>query len=127
MKRYVSLSIILTMAILLSSCSMHLGLGKLFNGSAKPAKTKKIKATHTPPSPATGTPAAGMAPVSTPAAVNVVMAAGDGFTQSVNEVKADSSVTWTNIGSAGQAFTSHTGAFNSGSPASAAVFAFTFK
>lgn len=73
MKKYSIMFLVPLIALLLSSCSMHLGLRKLLNSSSpQPTKTKHIKATHTPPSPPTATPAgAGGALTPTPLAGNV--------------------------------------------------------
>ncbi len=79
MKKYSILFLVPLFALLLSSCSMHLGLGKLFgSGSSQPTKAKHIKATHTPPSPPTATPAGTGAILSTPSAGNVNPIAGAG-------------------------------------------------
>jgi hypothetical protein len=64
MKKNSVLFLAAIMILLLSSCSMHLGLRKLLNGgSSQPTKAKHVKATHTPPSPPTATPASMGAPV----------------------------------------------------------------
>lgn len=64
MKKYSILFLAAIMVLLLSSCSMHLGLGKLLHGgSSQPTRAKHIKATHTPPSPPTATPASMGAPI----------------------------------------------------------------
>ncbi len=71
MKKYSILLLIPLIALLLSSCSMHLGLGKLLKGGSPQAvKTKHIKATHTPPSPPTATPAGAELLTPTPLAGN---------------------------------------------------------
>jgi predicted lipoprotein with Yx(FWY)xxD motif len=74
MKKLALPSLFVIAAILLSSCSMHLGLSKLLGGSSKPAAAvKHIKATHTPPSPsnqASGASAPAATPTG-PATVNV--------------------------------------------------------
>ncbi len=66
MKKVSVILIAAFMVLLLSSCSMH--LSKVFGGNSsttsqvKPAKTKHVKATHTPPSPEN--------PAATPGAVS---------------------------------------------------------
>ncbi len=79
MKKYSLMLLVPLIALLLSSCSMHLGLSKILkpgSGSAQPTKTKHIKATHTPPSPPTGTPAGAGLLTPTPAAANTNPIAG---------------------------------------------------
>ena len=50
MKRLILAPIFISMALLLSSCSMHLGLsGLLGNGGSGTPGAKTVKATHTPP------------------------------------------------------------------------------
>ncbi len=96
MKKYSIVSVLALVALLLSSCSMHLGLSRLFkSGSPQPTKTKHIKATHTPPSPPTATPAAGSSLISTPPAGNV-MITGSGDQPNSLPVRVGRAVTWTN-------------------------------
>ncbi len=128
MKRYLTVPLLLTGALLLSSCSMHLGLSKIFSpGSAQPAKAKHIKATHTPPSPPSATPSANQSSAATPAAVNAVSVTSTGFSPSVIQVKIGTTVTWTNNDTSAQAFTSDTGVFDSGPLAPGATFTYTFN
>lgn len=126
MKRFTLPSLFVIAAILLSSCSTHLGLSKLLGGSNKPAATKHIKATHTPPSPPTATPVGGQ-PASTPAAVNAVSVTSVGFMPNVIEVKVGTTVTWTNTDTSAQAFISDDGVLDSGSIAPGAAFTYTFN
>ncbi|HVN16574.1 MAG TPA: hypothetical protein VMT73_12590 [Anaerolineales bacterium] len=51
MKKFSIITVFVLFALLLSSCSMHLGLSKLLNSGSPTKSAKHIKATHTPPSP----------------------------------------------------------------------------
>ncbi len=57
MKKITFGSMLVIVALLLSSCQFHTGLGSLLGGkkssssSTATPKTKHVKATHTPPSP----------------------------------------------------------------------------
>jgi len=127
MKRLLTVPLLLATALLLSSCSMHLGLSRFFNpSSAQPTKAKHIKATHTPPSPPSATPSANQSSAPTPAAVNAVSVTSTGFSPSMITVKVGATVTWTNNDTSAHAFTSDTGVFDSGSIAPGAAFTFTF-
>ena len=125
MKRYSVLFMSVFIAILLSSCSMHLGLGKLLSGkSTTPTKAKHVKATHTPPSPPTATTTA---PQLTPAP-NAITITGTGYQPNSLQVKVGDTVTWTNTDSAAHTVTSDTaGVFDSGPINSNATFTFTFS
>src|SRR5512142_1728553 len=101
MKKYAILVLSVLIALVLSSCSMHLGLGKLVNGgSSKTTKAKHIKATHTPPSPPTGTPGAVGSSLLTPSAENVITITSAGYQPNNLQVKVGSAVTWKNTDSA---------------------------
>jgi predicted lipoprotein with Yx(FWY)xxD motif len=77
MKRFALPSLFVIAAILLSSCSMHLGLSKLLGGSSKPAAAvKHVKATHTPPSPPTQASGASAGAVTPTAAASVTTSTG---------------------------------------------------
>jgi hypothetical protein len=101
MKKYSIVFLVPLIALLLSSCSMHLGLSKLLkSGSPQPTKTKHIKATHTPPSPPTATPAAGGALMSTPSAANAITIPSVAVQPNSLQVKVGSAVIWTNTDNA---------------------------
>ena len=125
MKKYLVLFVSVFMAILLSSCSVHLGLGKLLSGNkSTPPKTKHVKATHTPPSPPTATSVAAML---TPAA-NTIAITNAGYQSNNLQVKVGTTVTWTNADSAAHTVTSDTaGVFDSGPINSNATFTYTFS
>ncbi len=96
MKKYSILFLVPLLALVLSSCSMHSGLSRFFkSGSGQPAKAKHIKATHTPPSPPTATPAGTGAILSTPSAGNVNPIASAGEQPSSLQNKVGSAV-WAN-------------------------------
>ena len=72
MKKITFGSLLVIVALLLSSCQFHTGLGSLLGGkksssSASGVPTKHIKATHTPPSPKTPSAGTVVAPTTTPA------------------------------------------------------------
>ncbi len=144
MKRLTLPSLFIVLAMLLSSCSMHLGLSKLLgSGGSKSstnsssnsgnsssdnsgaAKPKHVKATHTPPSPSTnpsnGTPAAA------PATGDSVTFTGGAFQPASLKVKVGTTVTWTNSDTATQSVTSDTAnLFDSGVLNPGATYTFTF-
>lgn len=67
MKKLTILSLLIILALLLSSCQLHTGLGKLLNGggsntSSSGTPAKHVKATHTPPAPPTGSVSATATP-----------------------------------------------------------------
>jgi len=101
-------------ALLLSSCQLHTGLGSLLGGS-KPSTNatpgKHVKATHTPPSPK-GT----LVPTATPVSSNDAESITDaGFQFNALTVKAGTAVSWTNNDSAARTVTFDTsGVFASG-------------
>lgn len=70
MKRLSVITLVLVLALLLSSCALHTGLGGLLHSgsSTTPTHAKHIKATHTPParSTATSKTAATLAVTATP-------------------------------------------------------------
>ncbi len=101
MKKYSIVFLVPLIAFLLSSCSMHLGLGKLFNsGSSQPTKAKHIKATHTPPSPPTATPAGSGSLLATPAAANAITVSSASNQFNNLPVKAGNAAIGANIGNA---------------------------
>lgn len=115
MKRLISLPIFIALALLLSSCSLHLGLSSLLgkkssNGSGTPA-AKTVKATHTPPS--------------NVSAINI----NNGKFRPKNvSVKVGTTLTWTNNDDTQQTVTSDTpGVFDSGPLAPGATWQYTFS
>jgi len=119
MKKITFGSLLVIVALLLSSCQFHTGLGSLLGGnksssgsSASGSPTKHVKATHTPPS---------------PKAANLVTITSAGYKPDTLQVKVGDTVTWTNNDSAAHTVTSDTaGVFDSGSIAQGATFKFTF-
>ncbi len=130
MKKLGFLSLIVILAVLLSSCQLHTGLGKLLNGggssnaSASTTGKKHVKATHTPPSPptkgssASGTPAA--------ASAGAVTISSAGFQPNPLQIKVGATVTWTNTDSTAHTVTSDAGLFDSGPINPGGTFSFTF-
>jgi plastocyanin len=122
MKKITFGSLLVIVALLLSSCQFHTGLGSLLSGkkpSASPAatKTKHAKATHTAPAPQT--------PAATSEAVSITSA---GFQPGSLTIKVGETVTWTNNDTAAHTVTSDTaGVFDSGPISAGATFKFTFS
>jgi len=118
MKKITFGSMLVIVALLLSSCQFHTGLGSLLGGkssssSTATTKTKHVKATHTPPS---------------PKASNLVTITNAGFQPSTIQVKVGDTVTWANNDTASHTVTSDTaGLFDSGPIAQGATFKFTFS
>ena len=114
MKKIIVPTIFIVTALLLSSCSLHLGLsgllGKSTNSSGTPG-AKTIKATHTAPS--------------NVSAINI----NNGKFRPKNvSVKVGATLTWTNNDSAQQSVTSDApGVFDSGLLATGATFQYTFS
>jgi len=108
MKRlHVVAPVVIALSLVLSSCSMHLGLSKLV-GSGSGGNT--VKATRTPP-----------APVS-----NISIVHGKFRPKNVT-VKVGTTLTWTNNSDAQESVTSDApGAFDSGLLASGATWKYTF-
>jgi plastocyanin len=125
MKKITFGSMLVIVALLLSSCQFHTGLGSLLSGkksSTSATPTKHVKATHTAPAPKTPA-AATVAPVSS--AVSITNA---GFQPNAMSVKVGATVTWTNNDSAAHTVTSDTaGVFDSGPINQGATFKFTFS
>ncbi len=112
MKRLTSISIFIALALLLSSCSLHLGLSGLLGkkGNGTPA-AKTVKATHTAPS-----------------NVSAISINNGKFRPKNVTVKVGTSLTWTNNDSSPQSVTSDApGLFDSGSLAPGATFSYTFS
>ena len=129
MKKITFGSMLVIVALLLSSCQFHTGLGSLLGGkssssSTATTKTKHVKATHTPPS-SKNPSAAGtvVAPAS-----NAVSITSAGFQPNALSVKVGTTVTWTNSDTAAHTVTSDTsGVFDSGPINAGATFQFTFS
>jgi plastocyanin len=112
MKRLTSISLFIALALLLSSCSMHLGLSSLLgNKSSGTPGAKTVKATHTAPS-----------------NVNAISIKNGKFRPKNVTVKIGAALTWTNDDSAPQSVTSDApGLFDSGALAPGATFSYTFS
>ncbi len=97
MKRLISLPVFIALALLLSSCSLHLGLSSLL-GKKSSNGTPAVKATHTAPSNVT--------------AINI----NNGKFRPKNvSIKVGTTLTWTNNDDVQQSVTSDTpGLFDSG-------------
>ncbi len=133
MKRLTLSSLFVVLALLLSSCSMHLGLSKILGGgsTSKPSASKPnglssgskhVKATHTPPSPSSAS-AGGAAQGN-----DLIMVTSSGFQPTTLTVKVGTQVTWTNSDTAAQSVTSDTvNLFDSGSLNPGATFQYTFS
>lgn len=116
MKRLTLISVFVSLSLVLSACSVHLGLSKLIGGGGSSA-TKTVKATHTPP--AGGTPAA---------AGNNVSINNAKYRPKNLSVKVGTTVTWTNNDSVPQSVTSDTpGQFDSGLLQPGATWSYTFS
>ena len=126
MKRFAFVTLLVVSALLLSSCSMH--LGSMLNpggATAKPVE-KKIKATHTPPAPGSSAKptAAATADGSTAATPEATTAAGTAadtislkdmaFTPATLQVAVGTTVTWVNNDTVQHTVTSDTKLFDSG-------------
>ncbi len=116
MKRFAVLSVLISLALVSSACSVHLGLGKLLGGGGSSA-TKTVKATHTPP-------AVGAAPTTG----NNVSIANAKFRPKNLTVKVGTAVTWTNNDSVPQSVTSDSpGVFDSGLLQPGGTWSYTFS
>ncbi len=112
MKRLTSISIFIALALLLSSCSMHLGLSSLLGKKAS------------------STPGASTAKATRTAASNLTgISINNGKFRPKNvTVKVGTSLTWTNNDSTPQSVTSDApGLFDSGPLAPGATFSHTFS
>ena len=113
MKRITALPVIIALSLLLSSCSVHLGLSKLLGsgGSSGTPSANTVKATHTPP-----------APVS---AISIVHGK---FRPKNVTIKVGTTLTWTNNSDTQESVTSDApGVFDSGMLASGATWKYTFS
>lgn len=110
MKRLYLYSIVIVPALLLSSCSGHLGLSRLLGGGSSAAGTPAVKATHTPSADASS-----------------ILIANGHYRPKNLTVKSGTTLTWTNNDSAPQSVTSDTpGVFDSGPISPGATFVYTF-
>ncbi len=136
MKRFTFSTLFIIGALLLSSCSMHLGLSKILGGGSTTASkssgnnAKHVKATHTPPSPSSAS-SSGAAATQTPApaagAGNAITISSTGFSPNALTVKVGTVVTWTNNDTAAESVTSdNANVFDSGSLNPGATYQFTF-
>ncbi len=113
MKKITILSVFITLSLLLSSCSVHLGLSKLLKGGSSGNGTPgaDVKATHTPPAP-----------------VSVITIKGGKYRPKNVSVKIGTTLTFTNNDSTPQTVTSDTpGLFDSGPIAPGASWQYTFS
>jgi plastocyanin len=119
MKRLTLLSVFIALAMLLSACSVHLGLSKVLGGGGSTTSaTKSVKATHTPPAPGS----AAAAP-----AANAVNINNAKYRPKNMSVKVGTTVTWKNDDSVPQSVTSDApGLFDSGPLQPGATFQYTF-
>ncbi len=116
MKRIAVVSVLISLALVSSACSVHLGLSKLVGGGGSSA-TKTVKATHTPP--ANGAPASSGNNVS----INSAKYRPKNLT-----VKVGTTVTWTNNDSVPQSVTSDSpGVFDSGLLQPGGTWTYTFS
>jgi plastocyanin len=113
MKRLSLSSLLIVLALLLSSCSLHLGLSKIFGGGSSNSTpgASSVKATHTPPA--------------NPNAISI----NKGKYRPKNiSVKVGTTLTWTNDDSVPQSVTSDApGLFDSGLLQPGATFSYTFS
>ena len=113
MKRLTLLSTAVILSLLLSSCSMHLGLSKLLKGGSS----------------SSGTPSAGSSSGSkTPAGpVSAISIKGGKYRPKNATVKVGSTLTWTNNDTVPETVTSDApGLFDSGTLAPGATWSYTF-
>ncbi len=111
MKRLTLLSIAIALSLLLSSCSLHLGLSKLFKGGSSSGGTPIPVAAKTPSGP-----------------VSAISIKAGRFRPKNVTIKVGSTLTWTNNDSIPESVTSDTpGLFDSGSLAPGATWKYTFS
>lgn len=116
MKRLITLvPTTIVLALVLSSCSMHLGLSRLLGGGSSTSSGSSgaptVKETHTPAAP-----------------VSSISINNGKFRPKNASVKVGSTLTWTNNDSVPQSVTSDTpGIFDSGLLQPGATFKFTFS
>jgi plastocyanin len=113
MKRFSLLSTTIVLALLLSSCSMHLGLSKLFKGGSSSNGTPSASSSSAPKTPA--------GPVSA-----ISIKSGKYRPKNVT-IKVGSTLTWTNNDDVPESVTSDApGLFDSGTLAPGATWSYTF-
>ena len=113
MKRITLVSTTLVLSLLLSSCSMHLGLSKLFKGGSSSSGTPAANSSSAAKTPA--------GPVSA-----IVIKTGKYRPKNVT-IKVGSTLTWTNNDDVPQTVTSDSpGLFDSGTLAPGASWSYTF-
>lgn len=114
MRKLTLLSFFVALSLLLSSCSMHLGLSKLIPGGSSSKGTpgaSTVKATHTPPAP-----------------VTAISIKNGKFRPKNPTIKVGTTLTWTNDDDIEQTVTSDSpGVFDSGALAPGASWKFTFN
>jgi plastocyanin len=117
MKRLTFVTLFVLSILLMSACSLHTGLGSAINPSAAAAKpAKKVKATHTPPSPSS---------TSLPAD-NTISIKNSAFTPNTSQVSVGTTVTWVNNDTVQHTVTSDTNLFDSGQIEPGGKFTYTF-
>jgi len=121
MKRLTLVSLFVISVLVLSACGFHTGLSSILKPASATSKTaKKIKATHTPPSPSSAS-AATLAP-----ADNTISIKDSVFTPNSLQVSVGTTVTWVNNDTVQHTVTSDTSLFDSGPIAPGAKFTYTF-
>ena len=146
MKRIIFPSFIIVLALLLSSCSLHLGLSSLLGGGHSSNSTAKagkhVKATHTPPS-SSGSSTPGSTPSSSTSSTpgptssqtsaitvahgNAVTITSAGTQPNVLKINEGKVVTWTNNDTVPESVTSDTaGLFDSGPINPGTKYTYTF-
>ena len=113
MKRLSTISIAIALSLLLSSCSMHLGLSKLLKGGSSSSGTPSASSSSAPKTP--------VGPVS------AIIIKGGKYRPKNVTIKVGSTLTWTNNDTTPQSVTSDTpGAFDSGQIAPSGTWSYTF-
>lgn len=108
MKRLTAVPVLIVLSLLLSSCSMHLGLSKLIPGRSNGSSS--ASATHAPAAP-----------------VTALSIKGGKFRPKNDTVKVGTTLTWTNNDDVQQTVTSDApGVFDSGPLAPGATWQYTF-
>src|SRR5512138_3869050 len=111
MKRLTLVPIVIALSLLLSSCSMHLGLSKLLKGGSS----------------SSGTPAAASQAKAPSAPVTAISIKGGKYHPKNADVKIGTTLTWTNNDTVQQSVTSDApGVFDSGLLAPGATWKYTF-
>jgi plastocyanin len=115
MKKFTLLSVFILASLLLSSCSMHLGLSKFLGGGSNSKNgtpgASTAKSTHTPPGP-----------------ISVITIKSGKYRPKNVTVKIGTTLTWTNNDTTTESVTSDTpGGFDSGPLASGASWKYTFS